>query len=327
MVSTIDKVNKGNSHVVILEAGASKQAFSNGDKNGKLVPVMNELIKIDPIRAVFENHNLTLDSNFEKLYAELSTKPEYSHVLSELERELYEYFSSLEIPDEPTIYDYLLLSLRETDVIATFNWDPFIVQAHRRASRITNKLPVVFFLHGTVALGRCEKDFIVDRIGNNCPKCGETLTPLKLLYPITEKDYSGQFIEEQWSALQHYLANCNGITVFGYDAPISDARAIKLLEDAWGGPEKRIMEEIDIINIKSQESLMESWKGFIHESHFAVFSDYFNCSIASFPRRVSEYQFMRFHSGLWMDNHKIPFGLNFAELEQELEKLLQHERS
>ncbi|MHA1748548.1 MAG: hypothetical protein ACTSXN_02865 [Promethearchaeota archaeon] len=31
--------------------------------------------------------------------------------------------------ESPTIYDYLILSLRKKDVIATFNWDPLLVQA------------------------------------------------------------------------------------------------------------------------------------------------------------------------------------------------------
>lgn len=31
--------------------------------------------------------------------------------------------------ESPTIYDYLLLSLRKKDVVATINWDPLLVQA------------------------------------------------------------------------------------------------------------------------------------------------------------------------------------------------------
>lgn len=325
MASAVDQVKIDKPYVVILGAGASRQAFPQGDRNGKLVPVMNELFDLPEIQEVVDQINVSKTSNFEDFYSKLSLNPEYSEHLRKLEKALYQYFSSLEIPDYPTLYDYLLLSLRKTDIIATFNWDPFIVQAHRRVRRITDKLPTVFFLHGTVALGRCEQDYIVDRIGNYCPKCHNPLKPLQLLYPITEKDYSGQFIEEQWEALQHYLKLCNGMTIFGYDAPVSDTRAIQLLENAWGGPEKRIMEEIDIINIKSRESLRESWKGFIHQAHYAVFEDYFDSSLANFPRRINEYQFMRFHAGMWLDNHKIKSGLTFSELKEEFQILLKYE--
>jgi hypothetical protein len=43
-----------------------------------------------------------------------------------------EYFAQLELPVEPTIYDALLLSLRDKDAVFTFNWDPFLFQAHLR---------------------------------------------------------------------------------------------------------------------------------------------------------------------------------------------------
>ena len=43
---------------------------------------------------------------------------------------LLDYFSSLALPEHPSIYDYLVLGLRPKDVIATFNWDPFLMLAH-----------------------------------------------------------------------------------------------------------------------------------------------------------------------------------------------------
>jgi hypothetical protein len=35
----------------------------------------------------------------------------------------------MEIPDHVTLYDELLLTLRSKDLIATFNWDPLLLQA------------------------------------------------------------------------------------------------------------------------------------------------------------------------------------------------------
>lgn len=40
-----------------------------------------------------------------------------------------------------TIYDYLIVSLTNRDCIATFNWDPLLMQAYHRMSRITENLP------------------------------------------------------------------------------------------------------------------------------------------------------------------------------------------
>jgi hypothetical protein len=42
----------------------------------------------------------------------------------------------LKLPEEATIYDYLVLSLRSPDIIATFNWDPFLYQAFERNRHI-----------------------------------------------------------------------------------------------------------------------------------------------------------------------------------------------
>ena len=36
-------------------------------------------------------------------------KPEYAEVVKELEKRLYDYFDSFEIPDTPTVYDFLIL--------------------------------------------------------------------------------------------------------------------------------------------------------------------------------------------------------------------------
>ena len=71
-----------------------------------------------------------------------------------LESAVRNYFKSLELPDEPTIYDYLILSLTEKDAIVTFNWDPFLMQAYRRNLTVGN-LPQLIFPHGNVGVGLC----------------------------------------------------------------------------------------------------------------------------------------------------------------------------
>lgn len=66
--------------------------------------------------------------------------------------------SDFELPDEPTIYDFLVMSLTNKDLIATFNWDPFLVQAIGRIQKYTDNIPQVAFLHGNVAVGYCSDD-------------------------------------------------------------------------------------------------------------------------------------------------------------------------
>lgn len=56
-------------HVVILGAGASKASFPNGDKNGHIVPLMNDLINICELEPILEEHGVCTDiCNFEELY-------------------------------------------------------------------------------------------------------------------------------------------------------------------------------------------------------------------------------------------------------------------
>lgn len=225
MKNVIDKVNKKQIHVLLLGAGASKAAMPNGDKNGTLVPLMNELSQISQIKSLIKpKDRQSAESNFEAWYSEQVKKDKFNpRLLQKINDEIFNYFAKLELPDEPTIYDYILLSLKENDVIATFNWDPFLIQSYQRVNRITTKLPKIFFLHGTVSLGRCEEHLIVDNIFKTCPKCGQKLSKIKLLYPTEQKDYtSNDYIKEQWDAVQFYLGKANSMTIFGYAAPKSD---------------------------------------------------------------------------------------------------------
>lgn len=78
----------------------------------------------------------------------MSESEEYEAIRIELENRIYDYFNKFEIPDEPTIYDFLILSLTNKDLIATFNWDPLLTQAYQRCSNITRNLPELVFYMG-----------------------------------------------------------------------------------------------------------------------------------------------------------------------------------
>jgi hypothetical protein len=106
----------------------------------------------------------------------------------QIESRVEGFFRDLEIPEEPTIYDYMLLALREKDLIATFNWDLFLAQAYRRNLDV-RRLPQIVFLHGNVAIGVCTDCRVKGYFGDTCGKCSHALDRTRLLYPVVEKNH------------------------------------------------------------------------------------------------------------------------------------------
>ena len=204
-------------HTVILGAGATIATIPNGDRNGNRSSVMNGLIGKLHLQDILKNVELkTQSNNLEDIYSELHSRPECQGVMQELEKRLYDYFAALELPDEPTIYDLLILSLISKDVIATFNWDPLLLQAYVRCNSITRNLPHILCLHGNVAMGYCSKDKEFGTTDAECPICGNLLPPTKLLYPVKEKDYkSDEYISACWEAVEQSIEESYTLTIFG----------------------------------------------------------------------------------------------------------------
>src|ERR1019366_1966703 len=109
-------------HVVILGAGASKAAFPHGDPKGQVVPVMQELIECLDLRASLKAAGFVEPINFEAAYDELATEDCNPSLVNEIEGRVRKYFEPMVLPYESTLYDRLILSMRETHLIATFNW-------------------------------------------------------------------------------------------------------------------------------------------------------------------------------------------------------------
>lgn len=170
------------SHLFILGAGATKACIPNGDKNNLPSPVMEGFLstigKEDILSGVYLKTN---SANIECIYSELSENSKYTAKVKEIENIIIEHFSSMQIPDEPTLYDYLILSLRRKDCIATFNWDPLLAQAYLRVRKITDDLPHLVFLHGNVTIGLCKKCHTFSPLSfPYCPKCHCNLEPMPL---------------------------------------------------------------------------------------------------------------------------------------------------
>jgi len=297
-------------HVVILGTGASFASCPspNGDRNGKQLPVMKNFVKMLNLSGILKKARVDLRKrNFEEIYEQLYKDERQFGVRRELEDVIYSYFNSMCLPDYPTIYDYLILSLREKDVIATFNWDPLLTQAYKRNPRRFKK-PRLLFLHGNVTIGYCEIDNVIGVNGNVCSKCGIKLAPSKLLYPIREKDYhSDGFISGEWEELGDAMKHAFWITIFGYGAPKSDVSAIELLREGWGDKNKRFMEQTEIIDIKPEKALRSLWDPFIHTHHYESHNNFYDSWVSNHPRRTGEAYLNQYYWGRFIeDNPAIP---------------------
>jgi hypothetical protein len=205
-------------HVVILGAGASRACCMKGDRDGRKLPLMNDFIECLGIEDVIRKSGHDPLGNFEAIYSQIH-RTGNSNILSELNSTIRDYFSKITIPDVPTMYDYLVLSMRSKDVIITFNWDPLLPQAYKRWRHLGTVLPQLLFLHGNVDIGI---DIDKRAIGflSDGPYPGHTLVPSKLLYPIDQKDYNGDpFVSESWGRTTDYLSDAYDVTIFGYSAP------------------------------------------------------------------------------------------------------------
>ncbi len=308
-------------HVVILGSGASRATCPNGDKNGKPLPLMLDLNDALDLRPLFEEWKKPLPTNFEEVYSSLAEKGEKSKI-EELERRAYQYFEDLRLPDTPTIYDYLVLSLRNTDLIATFNWDPLLVEAYARNSHSGLTMPHLVFLHGNVAVAFCEKD---RRMGNEflCPVCHEPYKATKLLFPIKEKNYASDgFIKTQWKIFEEALRRAFMITIFGYGGPKTDAKAIEAMKIAWGGAENRVLEQTAFItrDPSDEDRLISEWTDFVFSHHYSIYGDYFESWIANHPRRTGEAWWNQNLEAKFISNNPAPRAKTLPELQQWFER-------
>lgn len=311
----IKQIEMAEPHVVILGAGASYASFPEGDKNGRKLPLMNNFVETLGIEDLISRTGLTFSSsNFEDIYSEIHKRSELGDIREELENTVFDYFQKMELPDEPTIYDHLVLSLRNKDFIATFNWDPFLVQAIRR-NGVRFRLPRTLFLHGNVEVGYCPGGHMMGDNGTRCDKCEELLLRTKLLYPVSEKNYHlDEFISRQWATMADLLGNTYMVSIFGYGAPPSDARAIALLTEAWGDVESRTMEEFEVIDIREEQDLRETWSPFIHSHHYRIENDFYNSWLANHPRRTGEAYINQFRNAQFIENNPLPKSAKFEEL-------------
>lgn len=319
-------------HLFILGAGATKASIPNGDKNQRLSPVMEGFLssikKEDILNGV---HLETKSKNIETIYSELYEKAQYISKVKEIENAIVEYFSSMKIPDNPTFYDYLILSLRSKDCIATFNWDPLIVQAYERVRSITTDLPQLVFLHGNVDIGLCKEcntysplKFCI------CPKCSSNLEQMPLLYPVKEKNYTQHWgIKGFWKTFEHYLETAAIVTIWGYSAPYSDATAKDMILKVFSSSFRK-MDQIEIIDIADSNDIADKWEEFSKETnyHFSILKSLENTLLWEFPRRSIEGYTKRYIGGWWGSSKlTLKENLSWDEIEDLVQPLLEQENN
>lgn len=316
----ISRVYDRGGHVVILGAGASIAAtLRNPEKGGRRLPSMLNLVELIGLKdLVGEVREELRSDNFEELYSNLHADDPNSDVIHEIAARIHAYFAEMELPDVPTIYDYLVCSLRPKDLIATFNWDPFLYQAWCRNKYFDR--PHVSFLHGNVAIGYSKEDKRCGPAGMYFKQTGSYAEPTKLLYPVAQKNYNeDEFIAIEWARLTAWLhdAQTKRVTVFGYSAPKTDVEAVSLLRKAWGPVDDRNMEQFEFINTTPQEELLKQWKAFVHTHHYDYTNDYFGSVLARYPRRTCESYFHHYlpESPAEAFSETIPVPNDFATLE------------
>ena len=317
-------------HLFILGAGATKATIPNGDKYGRLSPVMENFLREIGIESLLNRVKLkTKSHNIEAIYSELATKPEYADIITKIEKGIVSHYRQMQIPDSPTLYDHLILSLRKKDCIATFNWDPLLIQAYNRVNKITNELPEMLFLHSSVAVGICEDCRHYEPYRNNyCSLCGKPLISPRLLYPVENKDYSQSiYIQDAWNTLNYYLETACIVTIWGYSAPKSDKKAKQMMLKAFSS-DYRPLDQIEVIDVATEDVLYKTWQPFAKTTnyHLNIYRSLIESLIGEFPRRSIEGYVKRNIEGWWDSSTlKLKECKTFDELALLMKPLIENE--
>jgi hypothetical protein len=297
-------------HVVLLGAGASRAAFPNGEASGRRLPLMADFIEIVPVQALLDKCGVEWrQRGFEEVYSSLVEDPSQAAVVRELESAIYTYFDALALPNEATIYDALVLSLRSKDVIAKLG-----------------SLPQLLFLHGNVLAGYCVNHRVAGLKGNRA-SCGCAPVPSQLLYPITKKNYQDSPLDSVWKEFQGHLKTALFVTIFGYSAPSADKEALDLMAEAWGEWKSRQFEQIEFIDRKSEADLLKSWSAFVWLGHHDVRGFFRDSWIAKHPRRSIEAFKSQERDAAFIEDNPLPDTTDLDALQSWFSPLIAAERN
>lgn len=313
-------------HVVLLGAGASRACCPAGDATGKILPLMADFVDVVAIRSLLDKSGVDLNQNFETIYSQIHSAGDQA-TLDALDKKVREYFGALRLPDAPTLYDYLVLSLRPKDAIVTFNWDPLLPQAYQRWRHLGRVLPEIFFLHGNVDIG-IDLERKASRFLSDGPIRGFSITPTKLLYPVEKKNYNDDpFIADQWRSAAHFLSIAYYATIYGYSAPQSDIEAKSLLLNAWKDNPTRELAQFNIVDLRDPAEVEATWSEFIVRTHGGATQEFAWNILKRHPRRSCKaFAFATLQQDPWKED-PFPEAKTLKELEDWIAPLLEEEAS
>ena len=228
------------------------------------------------------------------------------------------------LPRYPTIYDLLLLSLRQKDAVFTFNWDPFLVDVRTRHAGSV-PLPHIFHLHGNVRVGFCENCGLAMQKADLCHECGRKLMPTRLLYPVEQKNYTNDpFIASQWNQARIFIKQAGIITIFGYSAPTTDKEAMAIFTEAWKGNDpNKPLERLEIIDVRDYNELGWQWYPFAFFDHYDTHRSFYESLLARYPRRSCEALVHMGFDGKFVE--PISWAGNLEGLSDSIVELIHHE--
>ncbi len=134
-------------------------------------------------------------------------------------------------------------------------------------------------------------------------------------------------IASQWDELEQSLKDAFMVTIFGYGAPASDKAAVDILKRAWAPNIPSPMRQVEIIDIRDEDVLRNSWDRFIHTHHYEVHNDFGKSWIARHPRRTGEAYRNQDIEGKWISNNSIPTDLDFPGMWDWYKPLVERERN
>ena len=289
---------------------------------------MADLARVIGLHEVLQRNGVSSSgSDFEMVYQALVAEPSKKPVAEEVQQAIRSYFAEIQIPTGTTLYDELLLSLRPTDVIATFNWDPLLAQAYKRNRELV-LLPRILFLHGNVELGACIEHQQKGFLEHSCPTCHQALAPQKLLYPIAEEEYElDPLIANEWIEFRDTIEEAYLITIVGYAAPQSDVAARTAMLETWRSNPSRDFGEIMIVDIKSRSEVQTSWGEFFVRDHYGISEHLRRTWLFNHPRRSCDHFAMATLQQRPCTNQPLPEFSELADLQEYARKLMEEERA
>lgn len=302
-------------HVVILGAGASYAATPDGERNDRKMPLMKDLPHALGLRSILDkNQFLSAIRDFEVFYESLSASGNVE-LQRAIDEKVVSFFDTARIADHVTLYDRLVLSLRKKDAIATFNWDPLLPYAYRR-NGFLETLPALLFLHGNVRLGACYEHKRLGWNDDKCLKCKKPLEPVRLLYPVTKKDYSlDPVINEQWRNLEWFLESAYFVTIFGYSVPENDVDARRRIVDRLSSNRLMNLLQLEIIDPHAKALIHDRLSNVVVGTHYGCLDSFEHSWLSRHPRLSCEALFQ----ATMMNDPIIPYAQPATENLSELQ--------